>query len=420
MTETYIPKPVVLTLLMVVFLDFLGFSIVLPYLYFYVREMGASFYTYGAIVAAYALMQVVCAPLFGKLSDLYGRRYVLVFTLIGSALSYLVFGYSNVLWLIFASRLLGGAFGSTYSIAQAYVADVTTKDSRLKYLGFLAGAYGLGYLIGPLVGGILSSSYGFVAPALLASFLAMINSVLTYAKFPATKQNIIPKFRIGPSHGLRGNKEQNLLLAVNFISTLIFVSLLVIVPPWLQAIFSFGALETGLILSYAGAISIITVALIVPRLSKRISSTGLVSIGFGIAAISYLGLSLVGESSTLTLSVVFVLAGLLSFGFSVIGPAVNSLISITGRSISQGETMGYAKSAASAAQVIAPAMATAFFSFGISMGETGLAFQLCMLISLATLPIVFLLRHSKYLGTWEQILTRNYVPATQTHALESA
>jgi DHA1 family tetracycline resistance protein-like MFS transporter len=402
------PKSVLLTLLTTVFLDFLGFSIVLPYLYFFAQSMGASLFTYGLLVGAYALMQVLCAPLFGKLSDIYGRRYILIFTLIGSAIAYLIFGFTNVLWLVFASRMLGGAFGSTYSIAQAFVADATRKDTRLKYLGYLAGAYGLGYLVGPVIGGSLSAVYGYSAPALFACILAVANACLTYLKFPSasyvgrTVPNIQNPFEL--IRGFQLNKERYLLLLVNFVSTLVFVFLLVIVPPWLQSIFSFGVLDTGIILSYAGAVSILTVAMVVPRLSKKLSSSALIILGFAIVAVNYFGLSFIADDSVFNVSAMVVFAGLLAFGFSIIGPAVNSLISMTSGSSSQGQTLGFAKSTASLAQVIAPALATSFFSMGISIGQAGFGFLICMLISLLALPLIFLLRRPKYLGTWERLV----------------
>jgi DHA1 family tetracycline resistance protein-like MFS transporter len=408
-----IPKPVLFSLLTTVFLDFLGFSIVLPYLYFFAQAMGASLFTYGTIVGAYALMQVICAPVFGKLSDMYGRRTVLIVTLVGSGFSYMLFGLSNVLWLVFAARMLGGAFGSTYSIAQAYVADVTNKETRLKYLGYLAGAYGLGYLVGPMMGGLLSSGYGYAAPALFSCIITLANATVTYLKFP---RNNIAKSTLSSLKtpfslfgGLRFSKEQTLLMLINFISTLVFVSLIVIVPPWMHAVFSFGTLYTGIALSYAGAVSILTVALIAPRLSKKISSSALILVGFATVAVNYLGLGLVSSGSSISLVLVLMMAGFLSFGFSIIGPAVNSLISISSGSMSQGQTLGIAKSAASAAQVIAPSLATACFSLGISIGQAGFGFLVCMAISLFTIPMLTLLRNRNYLGTWEKMIGSGYM-----------
>jgi DHA1 family tetracycline resistance protein-like MFS transporter len=334
-----------------------------------------------------------------------------------------VFGFSNVLWLLFLARALTGVFSSTYSIAQAYVAEATSSDTRLKHLGFLARAYGMGYLFGPIIGGFMGSSLGYAAPAFLACFLALMNSLITYLKFPReslTSGTIQPGDQrrnpiVWGSPIKHAKPERGLLLSVNFVSTFVFVCLLVTVPPWLHEIFQFGSLETGLILSYAGAISIATVVLIVPLLSRRASSTTITVMGFALISTGYLGLSLIGNSSPITLALTLILAGLLSFGFSVVGPAISSLISITGSSTQQGQVFGFAKSSASAAQVLAPAFATILFSFGVSIGIPGYAFMSCMIVGLTALPLLLLMRRPRNLGTWETILaSRKLSPSLRT------
>ncbi len=401
--ESSISKPVLATLLMTVFLDFLGFSIILPYLFFFVQNLGASTFAYGIIVTSYAAEQLIFAPLIGRLSDRYGRRRVLMITLLGSTGSYFIFGISNVLWLLLLSRMLAGAFSGTYPLVQAYVADVTNKQSRMKYMGFLAAAYGLGYVFGPAVGGTLSKFYGYGAPALVAAVLALSNSLLTYFKLPESKRSPVLLLRrnvslVSLARALR-RKELGLLLILNFASTFAFVFLIVILPPWLAAIFRFGAFETGMVLFYAGVISITTVAFVVPRLSKRFSAASLALLGLMIVSLDYAGLGFVGEATLTTLLSGFIMAGMLAFGFSLAGPAINTLISLNASAEDQGRTLGFAQSAASLARVFAPTLATILLSLGTSVGATGLVFFAAALVNTATLPLIILFRRSKYHGS---------------------
>ncbi len=147
-----------------VFLDNLGFAIVVPYLYFYVEALGGSALTYGVLLASYSLASFVFTPLVARLSDRYGRRKILLAALAVSSFSYFLFGVSELLWLLFLSRMLAGTTAATVPVAQAYVADVTTKNQRLQYLGLLGAAAGLAFIFGPALGGTLSSLFGMASP----------------------------------------------------------------------------------------------------------------------------------------------------------------------------------------------------------------------------------------------------------------
>ena len=149
-----------LTLFLIVFIDLLGFSLILPLLPFYAETFGATPFQIGLLVAAYAAAQLVGAPLLGRLSDRFGRRPVLLISLIGTFIGFLILGFANSLWMLFASRLLDGFTGGNISVAQAYITDITDENDRAKGLGFWGAAVGVGFIIGPALGGFLAQFLG--------------------------------------------------------------------------------------------------------------------------------------------------------------------------------------------------------------------------------------------------------------------
>jgi DHA1 family tetracycline resistance protein-like MFS transporter len=163
-----------LILFLIVFIDLLGFSLILPLLPFYAETFGATPFQIGLLVASYAAAQLIGAPLLGRMSDRFGRRPVLFISLIGTFIGFLMLGFANSLWMLFASRLLDGFTGGNISVAQAYITDVTDESNRAKGLGLLGAAFGLGFIIGPALGGILSV-YGFALPAFVAAGLSLIS-----------------------------------------------------------------------------------------------------------------------------------------------------------------------------------------------------------------------------------------------------
>jgi MFS family permease len=171
-------------LFLVVFLDNLGFAIVVPYLYFYVRALGGSALLYGVLLASHSLMSFVFTPLVARLSDRFGRRKILLVSLVVSGTAYFLFGSAQAIWLLFLGRMLSGTTAATVPVAQAYVADVTTPKQRLRYLGLLGAAAGIAFVMGPAIGGTLGNLFGYGLPSFLASALAFTNLVLAYFRLP--------------------------------------------------------------------------------------------------------------------------------------------------------------------------------------------------------------------------------------------
>jgi multidrug resistance protein len=376
-------------LLSVVFLDNLGFAIVVPYLYFYIQSLGGDTLLYGVLLAAYSLMSFVTTPIVARLSDRYGRRKILLAGLAVASFSYFLFGAAQVLWLLFLGRMLSGTTAATVPVAQAYVADVTTKQQRLRYMGLLGAAAGLAFIFGPAIGGTLSSMFGYAVPSFLASALALGNFISAYFLLPEpasfnTKRTVVT-FRA--LLGALRQRKMELLLGIYFLFTAAFVFVQSTLSPWLQTVFGFGAFQTGLVFFFVGAISVFVQVAILPVLSKRLDRVSLTALALGLFT---LGLVIFSVISSLP---VFLASALLfAFGFGIQYATLNTLISLNSPENAQGGALGIAWAIAGGAQSIAPVLAASAFNFGIGVGFVGLAFLVAALICVANLGVVWFFR----------------------------
>src|SRR6185295_6323590 len=166
-------------LFLTVFIDLIGFGMVIPFLSFYAREYGASGTTVGAVVGIYSIMQFFFAPVWGRLSDRIGRRPVILISLTASCLGYFLFAFAQSLTLLFASRIIAGAGGANIGTAQAYIADTTTHENRAKGMGLIGAAFGMGFVLGPPLSGTLAhlgakhGLAGNLLPGIVAASLSL-------------------------------------------------------------------------------------------------------------------------------------------------------------------------------------------------------------------------------------------------------
>ena len=372
-------------LFLVVFLDNLGFAIVVPYLYFYVLALGGSPFLYGVLLASYSFMSFVFTPFLARLSDRYGRRKILLIGLAISSLSYFIFGSAHSIWLLFAGRMLSGTTAATVPVAQAYVADVTTAKQRLRYLGLLGAAAGIAFVIGPAIGGTLSSLFGYGVPSFLASALAFTNLVLAFFRLPEPSSFNIKKTVLSFTALLNVLRKRAiaLLLAVYFLFFVALVFLEASLSPWLQTVFGFGALQTGLIFFFIGGVSVFSQAILLPALSKRFSRLTLTLLG-----IIALDVGLVALAFVANLAFLFVVAAVIALGFGIQLVTLNTLISLNTPKDAQGGALGVAWAIAGLAQTAAPVLAASTFSFGVANGFDGFVFIVSAAISVTTLPLV--------------------------------
>ena len=368
----------------VVFLDNLGFAIVVPYLFFYVAALGGSPFIYGVLLASYSLMSFIFTPTVARLSDRFGRRKILLIGLAISGMSYVIFGAAQAIWVLFVGRMFAGTTAATVLVAQAYVADVTTPTKRLRYLGLLGAAAGIAFIFGPAIGGTLGDLFGYGLPSFFAASLAFTNFALAYFLLPEPSSFNIKRTAISLAALLKVLRKRRItfLLSIYFMFFVAFVFLQAALSPWLQAVFGFGAFQVGLVFFFIGGVSVLTQAILLPAFNKKFSQLQLTFLSLGVFAFGLLVLAAVQN-----LAFLFAVASVVSFGFGIQYVTFNTLISLSTSKEAQGGTLGIAWAIAGLAQTIAPVLAASLFSFGVSLGFDGLVFVVSAIISIATVPL---------------------------------
>jgi DHA1 family tetracycline resistance protein-like MFS transporter len=344
------------SIILVVFVDLLGFSLILPLLPYYAETFGASEFMTGLLVGSYAVAQLIGAPILGRLSDRYGRRPVLLASVFGTFVGFLLLGFANALWVLFLSRVVDGVTGGNLSIAQAYITDVTDARNRARGLGMIGAAFGLGFIIGPAAGGVLSQ-WGYAVPALVAAGLSLVNLGLIF--FWLT-ESLAPERR-GRFEQQRSALTLQALLAAlkrpftgsllvtRFVFGVAFATFQTIFALYALSRFGLTAAQTGYILAYVGVLSVITQGFLVGRITGRVREDVLIT-----ACVGLMGLSLAGWA--LASSVLALLLIMIPTAFS--GGLLNTLLSSTlTKAVDAEETggiLGLSASIESSTRIIAP------------------------------------------------------------------
>ncbi len=347
-----------------VFIDLLGFGIIIPLLPFYAETFGANALLIGLLSTSFSLMQFAFAPVWGRLSDRIGRRPVILLGLFGSFVSYLVFGLANSLVVLFASRIFAGIAGANIPTAQAVIADSTTIDNRAKGMGMIGAAFGLGFIFGPAIGGFLSR-WGFSTPAFFASALSLANFVAAWFLLPET---LSPAHRAGrPASGRlqafgRALARPNLplLLVIYFIVVAAFSNFEAMFALFAQNRFQFEAATIGYVFAFVGTVLVIVQGGLVGRVVRRVGERRVVPIAILLVAIG-LGLLPLNHSVATLLATLAVM----SVGMGFNNPSLVSLISQHSAAEDQGSILGVSQSLSSLARIIGPAWGGfAFDRFG--------------------------------------------------------
>ncbi len=287
------------SIILVVFIDLLGFSLILPLLPYYAETFSANQTTTGILIASYAVMQLIGAPILGRLSDRFGRRPVLLLSVFGTFLGFLLLGFANALWMLFVSRIIDGITGGNLSVAQAYISDVTDEKSRSKGLGMIGAAFGLGFIIGPVTGGLLSQ-WGYAVPAFAAAAISLINLILIYAWLPEslTEEKRSQMTEKRPAITLNAllvafqRPFTGSILITRFFFGLAFAIFQTIFSLYALAKFNLTARDTGFVLTYVGVLSVIVQGFLVGRLTSRFREDLLITVSVVLMGISLLGWAL--------------------------------------------------------------------------------------------------------------------------------
>ncbi len=356
-----------------VFIDLVGFGIVIPVLPFYAEgsRFNATPRTVGLLFASYSLMQLIFAPILGRLSDKYGRRPVLLISIIGTGIGFLILGFAKTLWMLFAGRILDGITGGNISTAQAYIADITSKEDRAKGMGLIGAAFGLGFVFGPAIGGILSR-WGVEVPFLFAAGLCFANTILLYFRLPETVTPDHPA-RVSAAGG-RGfsqliqslrNPRLGFVLSIYFLFIVAFSIMTTSFSLYTMFRFGYDAQHTGYLFTYVGILAVIVQGGLIGRLVKRFGELPLVIVGALLFAGSLFAIPFVGPQ-TGGLFALLVGGGLFSIGNSLSGPSLTSLASKSAGPAEQGSVLGVTQSAASLARAVGPALAAVLIHSAIA------------------------------------------------------
>lgn len=348
-----------LVIFITVFIDLVGFGIVIPVLPFYLESerFRATPVALGLLFASYSVMQLVFTPLLGRLSDKHGRRPILLLSIIGTGLGFLIMGAATTLTMLFVGRIIDGISGGNISTAQAYVADITTPENRAKGMGMFGAAFGLGFIFGPALGGLLTH-WGMSAPFYFAAALAFSNATLLYFTLPETVTPDHPA-RAFASRGwanIRRHLAHRRLVLVLFIYFLFVVSFSIMTTTfalYTKYRYGYDQKHNGYLFTYIGIISAAIQGIFIGRLVKRLGERTLVVAGALVLTASLIILPFIGPLDGGLVALLLLLAAFAA-GNSFATPSLTSLASKSVGAGEQGGVMGVTQSAASLARVIGP------------------------------------------------------------------
>ncbi|HEX8889589.1 MAG TPA: MFS transporter [Pyrinomonadaceae bacterium] len=353
-----------LVIFITVFIDLVGFGIVIPVLPFYVEgtKFHASTRMVGLLFASYSIMQLIFTPILGRLSDKYGRRPILLISLLGTATGFLILGFATTLWMLFMGRIIDGISGGNISTAQAYIADITTPENRAKGMGLIGAAFGLGFTFGPAIGGVLSK-WGISVPFIFAGCMALANAILLYFTLPET---------VTPDHPARASaatgrwsqlfhalKQKRLafVLAIYFLFVTAFSIMTTSFALFTMYRFGYDAAHNGYLFMYVGILGVIIQGGLIGRLVKAFGELPLVITGALLFAASLFIMPEVGpRTGLLTLLGV---GGLFAIGNSLATPSLQTLASKSAGRGEQGGVLGVTQSVASLARAVGPSISAA-------------------------------------------------------------
>jgi MFS family permease len=371
------PKGVLLPIFLIVVVDILGMTMILPLLPFYAEHYGASPQMVGLLVTTYALCQLFAGPMLGKLSDRHGRRPLLIVSQIGTFIGFLILGWAPSLVWIFLSRVIDGATAGNLSLAQAYISDVTEPENRAKSFGVIGIAFGIGFMIGPALSGFLAQ-YDYSYPAWAAAALSMTSVLCTYFLLPEARPHADEDS--GPGGKRLGlldwgayakyfrNEELAPVLAQFFCFCAMFSIFMSGFALFAERRFivdghAFGPKEVGYLYAYSGLLGVIIQGGLLGRMVKAVGESVLARAGFVSAAAGLVGLAFVGPGPMLL--VVFTAV---AFGTGVLRPALTSLVT---RKVSRGEqgvVLGLTQSLNSISSILSPLVAGFLIGHGRLQG----------------------------------------------------
>lgn len=349
-------------LLLVVVIDLIGFGIIIPLLPFYAETFGASPQKVTMLMVVFSISQFIAAPIWGGLSDKYGRRLIIWITLAGSMLAYVLLAYSHTLYGLFIARAFAGFMAGNISTAQAYLTDITTKENRAKVMGFFGAAFGIGFILGPALGGILAGADpknpNVFLPPISAAILSFIALLLALFLLKDTRSLIKPNSNKRITSLLEALKAPNLsqLILLSFIVTVVFASMESTFSLWSERTYNWGPKQNGYIFAFAGVCGVIVQGFLISRLVKHFGESSLCR--FGILLIS---LGMISVALSYMQFHAYLSMALIAFGLGFFMPTISTLLVNIVSEQRRGWVLGVSQSVSSLARIIGPATAGIFF-----------------------------------------------------------
>ena len=399
-------KPSLLVVFLTVFIDLIGFGIVLPLLPLYAESYGARGWQIGLLMAAYSAMQFLFAPWWGRLSDRIGRRPVLLVSTVGAVASYALFAWgarfegATALWIIIVSRAFAGLCGANITVAQAYIADITPPEQRSKRMGLIGMAFGLGFIFGPPIGGLSFKWFGPSGPGLVAAGLCAANFILAFFILPESwtpsSEKVVRRARLEQwRHTLR-QPTIGLLVIIFFLATFCFTCFELTLGLVIAQNFNLG-IQTPEAISvastlfmYCGIVGAFIQGGPIGKIVKRFGERKLIAVSLLITGLSLAPIPFIHGTEPLSWAVLFssrggawwallLALGALSVGSGLTRPPLFGLLSVLTPRTEQGATLGIAQSAGSLARIAGPIFAGAFFK-----AHAALPYLTCAVIAFIT------------------------------------
>ena len=358
--ETSAPKkrglPPLALISLTVLIDMIGFGIVIPILPLYAVKFGALDWQSGLLLGGYSAMQLIFAPILGKLSDRIGRRPVLLMSILGTALGFVVLGVANSLALLFIGRLIDGISGANIPTAQAYIADVTPAEKRSGAMGLIGACLGLGFMLGPALGGFLGHRYGIHTPFLAAAALALLNALGVFLflpeSLPVEKRGLQPE-RPSPWQtflAARGTPLGTVMLC-SLAVTAAFAGVTALFTLFTARRFNWTAQDNGWLFAYVGFLGLLIQGGMLRQLIKRVPEKSLIIVGTVCLVIA---MAMLPVSTGLPM--LLIASTFLATGNSLVTPLLSGWASRTADAQSQGVVLGLMQSIASLGRMIGPAI----------------------------------------------------------------
>ena len=336
-------------------LDLVGFGIVVPILGRYAERYGASGFEVGLLFATFSLAQMVCAPFIGRLSDRIGRKPVIILSLVGTAIGSVITGAAGALWVLFLGRAIDGASGASVAVAQGAVIDIAPPDQRARLIGLLGAAFGVGFVVGPALGG-LAALGGPHVPFYVAGAIAGLNAIAAYVRLPETKPHTAADVSKPTTRESALTPSLRRLAIVLFVGTVSFAGFEATFSLFGQRRFSLTEGSNAMLFLFVGVVMVLVQGALIGPLTEKLGSRTLMRIGLVGIAIGFTGMAY-----TYSWAPLFVVLFLVAVGQGVFGPSTSALVAELAPEEKRGEALGYQQSAGALGRVVGPVVGGVLF-----------------------------------------------------------